>query len=85
MAPEPRYGFMYLNHNGPSNTYTITCFTDTPYENMISCVQAASTFQMHSMDEVDHKLKVAYFKVLNNNDIVRELHNMPCIQQRQIA
>ncbi|GFT43677.1 uncharacterized protein F54H12.2 [Nephila pilipes] len=66
---EPRYGFMNLNRNGPSNTYTITCFTDTLYEKTISCVQAASIFQMHSMDEVDHKLKVAYFKVLNNNDI----------------
>ncbi|GBN79839.1 hypothetical protein AVEN_123436-1 [Araneus ventricosus] len=82
MAPEPIYGFMYLKRTGASNTYMIHCFTDSLYENMISCVQAGNSHTMDTAD-TDSRLKIAYFKVLNNNDIVRELHNNSSMNHRQ--
>ncbi|GBO06509.1 hypothetical protein AVEN_85700-1 [Araneus ventricosus] len=82
MAAEPRYGFMYLKRTGSSNTYMVHCFTDSLYENMISCVQAGNCHPMDTVD-TDSRLKIAYFKVLNNNDIVRELHNNSSMNHRQ--
>ncbi|GFR00548.1 uncharacterized protein TNCT_312921 [Trichonephila clavata] len=81
MTSEPRYGFMYLKRTG--SAYMIHCFTDSLYENMISCGQAANSYQMDTVDS-DCRLKIAYFKVLNNNDIVRELHNGFAMNHRQI-
>ncbi|GFT09431.1 uncharacterized protein NPIL_343471, partial [Nephila pilipes] len=83
MTPEPRFGFMYLKRTVSSNAYTIHCFSDSLYENMISCVQAANVYQLDEIDEVGSKMKIAYFKILNNNDIVRELHNSSPISRRQ--
>lgn len=80
MTPDPRYGFMYLKRAGPSNAYAIHCFTDSLYENMISCVQAATSYSMDTADS-DCKMKIAYFKILNNSEIVRELHNPAVYRQ----
>ncbi|GFT09428.1 uncharacterized protein F54H12.2, partial [Nephila pilipes] len=56
MTPEPRFGFMYLKRTVSSNAYTIHCFSDSLYENMISCVQAANVYQLDEIDEVGHLL-----------------------------
>ncbi|GFR15569.1 uncharacterized protein TNCT_294931 [Trichonephila clavata] len=66
MAPEPRYGFMYLKRTGSTNGYMVHCFTDSLYENMMSYIQAANAHPMDTV-ESDCRMKVAYFKVLNNN------------------
>ncbi|GFQ98864.1 uncharacterized protein TNCT_512001 [Trichonephila clavata] len=80
MTPEPRYGFMYLKRASPSDAYVIHCFTDSLYDNMISCVQAATSYSMDTTDS-DCKMKIAYFKILNNSAIVRELHNPSVYRQ----
>ncbi|GFR18459.1 uncharacterized protein TNCT_487871 [Trichonephila clavata] len=84
MTPEPRYGFMYLKRASPSDAYVIHCFTDSLYDNMISCVQAATSYSMDTTDS-DCKMKIAYFKILNNSAIVRELHNPSVYRQVLIA
>ncbi|GFQ80926.1 uncharacterized protein TNCT_435211 [Trichonephila clavata] len=80
MTPEPRYSFMYLKRASPSDAYVIHCFTDSLYDNMISCVQAATSYSMDTTDS-DCKMKIAYFKILNNSAIVRELHNPSVYRQ----
>ncbi|GFR32993.1 hypothetical protein TNCT_704711 [Trichonephila clavata] len=47
---------------------------------MISCVQAATSYSMDTTDS-DCKMKIAYFKILNNSAIVRELHNPSVYRQ----
>ncbi|GFR10958.1 uncharacterized protein TNCT_713481 [Trichonephila clavata] len=83
MAFELRYGFMYLKRTGSTNGYMVQCFTDSLYENMMSCIQAANAHPMDTV-ESDCRMKVAYFKVLNYNDIVIELHNSPSMNCRQV-
>ncbi|GFQ73810.1 hypothetical protein TNCT_452341, partial [Trichonephila clavata] len=48
------YGFMYLKRTGSTNGYVVHCFTDSLYENMMSCIQAANA---HPMDTVESDCK----------------------------
>ncbi|GFQ64019.1 uncharacterized protein TNCT_501971 [Trichonephila clavata] len=50
MALEPRYGFMYLKRTGSANGYVVHCFTDSLYENMMSCIQAANAPPMDTLE-----------------------------------
>ncbi|GFS98099.1 uncharacterized protein TNCV_3849771 [Trichonephila clavipes] len=80
MVLEPRYGFLFLKRNGANSAYSIHSCSDTLYENMISCVQAANSYPT---DNSECRLKIAYFRILNNKEIVRELHNGSSMNYRQ--
>lgn len=73
-TPNFKYGFVFLKQSVPTFQYEIHCFTDTLFENMLQCVETATKFQVDAVDPTECKLKIAYFKIINNNDIVRELH-----------
>ena len=70
-----KYGFMFLYKLNQDEAFKLYTCSEVLFDNMIECVQAARSHP--SLDIVDHsnfELKIAYFQILTNNQIVRELH-----------
>lgn len=69
-----KYGFMYLHRFDVTSPYRINSVTEVLYDNMIQCVDSAVRHPVDTVDHPDCKMKIAYFKIMTNSEIIKELH-----------
>lgn len=70
-----KYGFLYVIRSSPTSEYTVQCCSNKLYETMLEAIDAGVNF---STDEIKNPLfdaKIAYFKILTNREIMKELHS----------
>lgn len=69
-----KYGFVYLRKHHTEDSFRIHSYGEKLFETIIDCVQEAKQINLCRSDEPGYVLKIAYFKVLNNHEIVKEMH-----------
>lgn len=69
---EVRFGYLLLARDNCSRPYEIRALCDQLYGNMLKCVEDAGV--CYSSNVNHHGLKIAYFQLLSNSQIVKALH-----------
>lgn len=70
-----KFGFVYLHKYRKDEPFTVHSSSCKLFESVIECIQEAMKIDFSLHDNPEYVLKIAYFKVLNNDNIVRELHS----------
>lgn len=73
------YGFCHLKRMNPSERFSVFATHKTLYDNLLECIEKAKIFEADSCDLPDSpnfQLKIGYFKVLNDTEIVQLLHQL---------
>lgn len=73
-----KYGYSYLHKISNSEPLTVTSFSNMFFKDMLECITAAKSCASFDIPEsVNFSLKIGYFKILNSDEIIQELHKPP--------
>lgn len=70
-----KYGFLYVILTAPTSEYTVQCCNNKLYETMLEAIDAGVNFSSGEMKNKLYDTKIAYFKILTNKEIMKELHS----------
>lgn len=65
-----KFGFLQMQKFHINDNYTIHSCSDKLFETVMERIHHVKQFNCTVPDHPDHVMKVAYFKVLNNNELV---------------
>lgn len=81
-SEESTYGYLYLCLKKESNTDHIYLFSPshTLFSNMLDCVTCEKSYKENDFPKtVDNIIKLGYFVLLKDDDLMRELHRPICM------
>lgn len=70
-----KFGFLYLGKNSTGDSFHVYTCCEKLYESIFECINDAKHANVDVPDHPDFTLKIAYFKVLNNHEIVKQIHS----------
>ena len=77
---ERTYGYLYLYCKNDVEQISLFSSCITLFDNMLDCVSAEKHYSKYAReDNANCSIKIAYFMLLKDDDILRELHRPTCI------
>lgn len=73
------FGFCLLKRSSINEAFEITDSSDKLYTHVMHCITSAKTMYFDSEDCFNINVKIGYFKVLNDDEVVKNLH-IPCVK-----
>lgn len=79
-SPYENYGFCHLKRMNPSERFSVYSTDKTLCNNLLECISKAKIFEAEDSsdlpDSPNFQLKIGYFRVLNDTEIVQLLHRI---------
>lgn len=70
-----KFGFLHLHKCASADGFTLHSCCERLYESILQCIHDAKQVNFDVPDHPDYIFKIAYFKVLNNNELVKQIHS----------
>lgn len=72
------YGFIYLHQMCGRDSYSISnLYSMRLQESLLNCILEAKDYEIDIPDTPHYKFKIGYFKIMNDDELLVELHSKP--------
>ncbi|KAG8174391.1 hypothetical protein JTE90_016087 [Oedothorax gibbosus] len=68
------FSYFYLYRPSPHKPYSMSTSCDRLFSQLLECVLSAKCKPKEADDPIGHRLKVAYYKLFSDDELIKELH-----------